>query len=102
MQKRELKQIGVMLALLMNCCFLTSRSFAETVKVGGSGTAVGVMHSIGLAFMKQRPEIRIDLVPGLGSGGGKKALMGGALDLAVTARPGDGLEKARGRGGSCL
>jgi phosphate transport system substrate-binding protein len=87
------KQIGMMLALLVNCCFLTSRSFAETVKNGGSGAAVGVMRSIGLAFMKQHPEIKIDLVPGLGSGGGKKALMAGALDLAVTARPGDGAEK---------
>jgi phosphate transport system substrate-binding protein len=96
MQKRRLKKIGLMLVSAMIFCFAASRLFAETVKIGGSGAAIGVMRLIGLAFAKQHLEIKVDLVPGLGSGGGRKALMGGALDLAVTARPGDGVEKVEG------
>lgn len=69
---------------------------AETVKVGGSGGALGTIRLLGEAFKKENPKIDVVVVPGLGSGGGRKALLGGALDLAITARPGKGVEKLDG------
>ena len=69
---------------------------ADTIKVGGTGAALGVMRVLGDAYKKDQPNVDVVVVPGLGSGGGRKALMGGALDLAVIARPGKAVEKMDG------
>jgi phosphate transport system substrate-binding protein len=69
---------------------------AETIKIGGTGGALGTMRMLGEAFRKQYPNMEVVVVLGLGSGGGPKALMGGALDVAVTARPWKRREKADG------
>lgn len=61
---------------------------AETiVRVGGSGTATGTMQIIAQNFEKNHPGIKIKVMPSLGSSGGIKALLGGALDIALSARP---------------
>jgi phosphate transport system substrate-binding protein len=36
------------------------------------------------------------IAPGLGSGGARRALLGGALDLAVTSKPGNAVERTEG------
>jgi len=69
---------------------------AETIRIGETGSALGAMRALGEAFRKQYPNMEVVVVPGLGSGGGRKALMGGALDVAVTARPWKGAEKIDG------
>ena len=69
---------------------------AETIRIGGTGSALGTMRALGEAFRKQYSNIEVVVVPGLGSGGGRKALMGGALEVAVTARPWKGAEKLHG------
>lgn len=71
-------------------------AYGATLKVGGTGAALGVMERLGAAFKKNNPTVDIVVVPGLGSSGGRKALMGGALDIAVTSRPGHAVEKADG------
>lgn len=68
----------------------------EVVKVGGTGGALGTMRALGQAFKTQYPQVDIVVVPGLGSGGGRRALMAGALDVAVTARPLAGVERVEG------
>ena len=69
---------------------------AETIRIGGTGGALGTMRALGEAYKKDHPKVDVVIVPGLGSGGGSKALMGGALDVAVTARPWKGAEKLDG------
>ncbi len=69
---------------------------AETIRIGGTGSALGPMRVLEEAFRKQHPNLEVVVVPGLGSGGGRKALMGGALDVAATARPWRGAEKLDG------
>jgi len=69
---------------------------AETIRIGGTGSALGTMRALGEAFRKQYSNIEVVVVPGLGSGGGRKALMGGALEIAVTARPWKIAEKLHG------
>lgn len=84
---------GCALALAI---FMTTPLGAETIKVGGTGGALGTMRLLGEAFKKDHPNVDVVIVPGLGSGGGRKALMGGALDLAITSRAGKGVEKIDG------
>lgn len=69
---------------------------AEPIKVGGTGGALGTIRLLAEAFKKDNPKHEVVVVPGLGSGGGRKALIGGALDLAVTSRPGKSVEKLDG------
>jgi len=82
-------------ALIM-VIFMATALAAETVKIGGTGGALGVMRVLGDAYKKDHPTVDVVVVAGLGSGGGRKALMGGALDLAVTSRPGKAVEKLDG------
>lgn len=69
---------------------------AQTIKIGGTGAALGTMHVLVEAFKKSRPEAKVIVVPGLGSGGARKALLGGAIDIAVTSKAGKDTEKLYG------
>lgn len=75
---------------------LGNRACAETIKVGGTGAALGTMKRLGDAFERLHPEHRIVEVPSLGSSGGIKALTVGAIGLAVTGRELTAQEKQSG------
>jgi phosphate transport system substrate-binding protein len=60
---------------------------AEEFKIGGSGAALGTMRLLAEEFVARNPDIRITNVPSLGSGGSIKAVVAGAIGLAVTSRP---------------
>jgi len=60
---------------------------AEEFKIGGTGTALGTMNLLAEEFTSTNPGIRITTVPSLGSGGSIKAVVAGAIGLAVTSRP---------------
>jgi phosphate transport system substrate-binding protein len=59
---------------------------ADPIRIGGSGSALGTIRLLADAFAKQDPEFRATTVPSLGSGGSIKALVAGAIDLAVISR----------------
>jgi phosphate transport system substrate-binding protein len=69
---------------------------AQTIKIGGTGGALGTMGILAEAFKKSHPDAKVIIVPGLSSGGGRKALLGGAIDIAVTSKPGRDAEKLDG------
>ena len=69
---------------------------AETIRIGGTGAALRTMKVLAEAFKKTRPDADIVVVPGLGSGGGRKALLGGAIDIAVTSNAGKDVERLEG------
>lgn len=81
---------------------VTAQAQAETLKVGGTGAALGVMRLLGDAFEKQHPNFKVVVVEGLGSSGGRKALLGRALDVAVTSKAGKRQEKTAGTNASLL
>ena len=58
---------------------------AKEIRIGGTGTDLAVMKSLGQAFQKEYPDIAITVYPSLGSSGGIKALLGGDLDIAVSS-----------------
>ena len=78
---------------------LTPLANGETIKIGGTGGAMGAMRVLADAYIKSRSvggDIHVVFVPGLGSSGGRKALVGGAIDIALTSKPGDDPENLRG------
>jgi phosphate transport system substrate-binding protein len=70
---------------------------AETLKIGGTGAALGTMRVLADSYTKSRSSnVKFIFVPGLGSGGGRKALSAGAIDIALTSKPGNDAEKLEG------
>ena len=64
--------------------------------IGGTGTALGGMQLLAKAFSEDHPDVRVVVLPSLGSGGGLKALIAGKIDLALSARPLKDAESAQG------
>ena len=70
---------------------------AETIKIGGTGGALGTMRVLADSYTKSRPSnVNIIFMPGLGSGGGRKALLAGVIDIALTSKAGNDGEKVEG------
>jgi len=60
---------------------------ADTVRINGTGAALGGLDAVAEAYMKAHPGSRVSIMrPALGGGGSVKALRASALDLAVSAR----------------
>lgn len=75
---------AIFFALFLSC--ISSSALAEPIRIGGTGAALGTIHQLAAAFHKEHPAFRVSVLPSLGTSGGLKALQGGALDIAVTAR----------------
>ena len=69
---------------------------AQAIRIGGTGSALGTMRILAEAFKKSHPDAKMIFVPGLGSGGGRRALLGGAIDVALTSKAGNDIEKIEG------
>ncbi|MBI5641309.1 MAG: substrate-binding domain-containing protein [Nitrospirae bacterium] len=55
----------------------------KTIRIGGTGAALGTMKLLAGQFKKKRPDVNIIIYPSLGSSGGIKALLGGDIDIAL-------------------
>lgn len=62
-------------------------SAQEQLRIGGTGGALAVMKKLASGFQRSHPGITIAVLPSLGSAGGIKAVLAGALDLSVSSRP---------------
>jgi phosphate transport system substrate-binding protein len=60
---------------------------AQDIKVGGTGAALGTMQLLAQAYAKTHPEARLTVLPSMGSGGGIKAVLAGAIQIGVSSRP---------------
>jgi len=61
---------------------------AETVTVGGTGSSTPLIRQLGEAYLKIEPEIKVEVIdPPMGSSGSIRAMMAGAIDLAVPGKP---------------
>jgi phosphate transport system substrate-binding protein len=60
---------------------------AESFRIGGTGAALGTMRVLGEEFRKTRPGLEVEVLPSLGSPGGIRAVLGGAIEIGVSARP---------------
>lgn len=93
--KRGFPKMTLLVGVLV-WAFIGGAARAETIKIGGTGAAIGTMQVLTEAFKKLHPNANVVIVPGLGSGGGRRALLAGALDIAVTGKAGEGVEKLEG------
>ncbi len=59
---------------------------AETLRLGGTGSAIGTMKALAKAYQAVDPDFELIVVSNLGSSGGIKALQSGATQLAVISR----------------
>lgn len=92
MSKAGLMAFAAGVAMLL----AASPSDAGAVRIGGTGAALGGMKLLAEAFGARHPETRVEIVLGLGSSGGIKAVLAGAVDIAVAARPLREKEQAAG------
>lgn len=83
--------LGLILALV------SLGAAAGTLRIGGTGAALGGIERVAEAYAKAHPGSRIVVLrPAVGSDGGIKALQSGVIDLAVSGRPLKEEECARG------
>lgn len=87
MIKYSSRMIGFILILLTIGVFSPGRSFADTLKLGGTGTDLGTMRLLADAFKKQSPGTTIEIQPSVGSTGGVRAVMAGVFDIGISSRP---------------
>ncbi|HEX9019867.1 MAG TPA: substrate-binding domain-containing protein [Nitrospirota bacterium] len=67
---------------------LPASSYAqETIRIGGTGAALGTMKALASAFEQSHPAVKTVIVPSLGSGGAIKALSKDALEIGISGRP---------------
>lgn len=75
----------------------TGRCHAEdTIRINGSGNALDMMKPLIEAYRKTNRDVHIEMAKPLGSSGAVKALLAGALDLAVAGRDLKADETAQG------
>jgi len=55
--------------------------------IGGTGTALGGFKALAEAYQKINPNLRIDVLPSLGSSGGIKAAIECVIDIGISSRP---------------
>jgi phosphate transport system substrate-binding protein len=60
---------------------------AEEIKIGGTGGALGAIQQLAEAYNESRSDTKAVIVPNLGSSGGIKAVISGAIQLGVSSRP---------------
>ncbi len=90
---------GLILILSMIGGVLPLTAYAETIKIGGTGSALGTMRILAQAYMKSNPEAKVIVLPSLGSSGGVRAMLSGVIDIALTTRPPKKKERAKGAAG---
>jgi len=79
------------------CALSPTRAVAAVpIKVGGTGAALRSMQTLAEAFQESHPGATLVVVAGLGSRGGKRALVAGAIDMAISADPLKAEEREQG------
>jgi len=69
---------------------------ADSIKIGGTGTGLGTMKLLAQAFKLARPDAQLIITPSLGSTGAIRAVLAGAVDIGVSARPVTPEESSKG------
>jgi len=59
---------------------------ADEIKIGGTGSALGAMRLLAQAYEKFDRGTKVSVLPSLGSSGGIKAVLAGAIEVGVSSR----------------
>ena len=74
-------------ALFLGLLFASLPAAADTIRTGGTGSALGTIKILANAFEVSHPDTKIIAVPAMGSSGGIKAVAADALDIGLSGRP---------------
>lgn len=74
-------------ACILSLCLFGLTATADTVKTGGTGSAMGSIALLAATYELNHPNTKIATITGLGSSGSIKAVAAGALDISLSARP---------------
>jgi len=93
-------RIGVavagLLAALILAGTLADGISSETLKISGTGGAIGGIKLVSEAFERANPGVKVVLPRSMGSSGGIRAAIAGKLDIGLSARPLTAEERATG------
>jgi phosphate transport system substrate-binding protein len=91
--KSCLRFLSFLLPFILIIYFFSLPSYAEELKIGGAGSALGSMKLLAAAFEKRTPGLKVIVLPSLGSIGGIKAVSKRAIDIGLIGRPLDEKER---------
>jgi len=82
--------------VIVGMLFFPSHILAgEVLRVGGTGATNEMIKSLGVLFAAETG-IKVDIIPGLGTGGGNSALADGVIDVCISGRALNTAEIAKG------
>lgn len=73
-------------ATLLACLGIPARGDEPVVSLGGTGSALGLMHHLIQGYSRDHPGVRFAILPSLGSSGCIRAATEGAIDIGVSGR----------------
>ena len=88
--------LAAALQLAVTASGVPAADYQGTLKIGGTGAAVATITQVAAAFQKKHPDVRFVFPPSLGSSGGIKAVIAGALDVGLNSRPLTAAERSHG------
>jgi phosphate transport system substrate-binding protein len=86
--------LRIIFAAALTLC--TALAGAQSVRIGGTGSALGTMRQQADALHATGTQTRISVLQALGSRGAIRALLAGGIEIAVVSRPLTAEETARG------
>ncbi|MFZ1828360.1 MAG: substrate-binding domain-containing protein [Candidatus Competibacteraceae bacterium] len=95
--KNKIHFISLVFMLAASWANLPQPAWAETLTLGGTGSATPLVEQFARAYSSLKPEISVRVInPPMGSNGAIRAVLSGAIDLAVPGKPLTDADKARG------
>lgn len=83
-----MRKTSAWIALLMLCAaWPVSAQATDTIRVNGSGSALSMLKPLAEAYQHTNRHVEITVGKPLGSSGALKALLAGAIDIAMSSKP---------------
>lgn len=86
----------LLLLVMLTIVLIGSPVHSETIRIGGTGNALGTMKLIADAYSQLNPKTKITVLPSIGSSGAIKAVPHGAIEIGLSSRPLKEAEVANG------
>lgn len=67
--------------------FMPDAHAGESLSIGGTGGDLGSMRIMGAEFKRSYPDVSVEVLTSLGSGGGIRAVSAGVIDISISSRP---------------